>query len=47
MLDSICEIVARIVFSGIDGTLLIVPMIILLRVLYGQAVETIELFKEV
>lgn len=46
MIDFLCNIVAKIVFSGVNGIILIVPLIIVLRVLYGQVVETITLFKE-
>lgn len=39
MLDAICNLIARIVFSGIDGRILIVPLIILMHVIIGQAKE--------
>lgn len=39
MLDAICNIIAKIVFSGIDGKILIIPLIALIYVLIGQAKE--------
>ena len=47
MISLLCKVIEKIVFSGVDGTILIIPIIILLRVIYGQVLETIELFKEV
>lgn len=47
MIDFLCRLVAKIVFSGVNGTILILPLMIVLRVIWGQARETIELFREV
>lgn len=46
MLNLACSIISKIVFSGINGTVLIIPLILIFRVIWGQARETMELFTE-
>lgn len=36
-MDYICSVIARLVFSGINGTILIIPLVALLYIVYGQA----------
>lgn len=47
MLNLICTLVSKIVFTGLNGTSLIIPLLILLYVLYGQAKDVKRVFKEV
>lgn len=47
MLNAICDIIAKIVFSGVDGKILVVPLIILIWVMVGQAKEFNYVYKEV
>lgn len=46
MLDAICDMVAKIVFSGVDGKILVVPLIILIWVMIGQAKDFNYVYKE-
>lgn len=39
MLDAICNLVARVVFSGVNGKVLVIPLIILIWTMIGQAKE--------
>lgn len=47
MLNLICTLVSKIVFTGLNGTSLILPIGILLYVLYGQAKDVKRVFIEV
>ncbi|MBU5424970.1 hypothetical protein KQI41_00990 [Tissierella pigra] len=47
MLNLICTLVSKIVFSGLNGTSLILPLGILIYVLYGQAKDVKRVFIEV
>ena len=46
MLNSIMDLVAKIVFSGINGVIMVPILILVIYLLVGQAKETLELFKE-
>lgn len=47
MISFLCDVIAKIAFSNINGIVLI-PLLIFLFYLIGvQAVETIKVFKEV
>ncbi len=47
MLNLICSLVSKIVFTGINGTSLILPLAVLLYALYGQARDVKRVFIEV
>ncbi|MBU5311875.1 hypothetical protein KQI38_07520 [Tissierella carlieri] len=47
MLNLICKAVEKIVFSGIDGTILILPLVLLLSVLLGQAKDCIGVVRKI
>lgn len=47
MLNKLCALVSWIVFSGINGTILIIPLIILIYVAFGQVKEFISMAKEI
>lgn len=47
MLNSIMDLVAKIVFSGVNGVVMVPMLMLLIYLLVGQAKETIEVFKEV
>lgn len=47
MLNPIMNLVSKIVFSGINGKSLIIPIIFLLYLMLGQAKEVIEVSKEI
>lgn len=47
MLNLICTLVSKIVFTGINGTSLILPIGILLYVLHRQAKDVKRVFIEV
>lgn len=47
MLNQLCGLVSRIVFSGVNGTILIIPLTILLYITFGQVKEFITIAKEV
>lgn len=47
MLNLICTLVSEIVFTGINGTSLIIPLLILLYALCGQAKDVKRVFIEV
>ena len=47
MLNLICNLVSKIVFTGVNGTSLILPLVVLLYVLYGQAKDVKRVFIEV
>lgn len=43
----LCKVVEKIVFSGVDGTILILPVIGLIWVTIGQAKDCIRVAKKV
>lgn len=47
MLNSIIDLIAKLVFSGINGVIMVPILILVVYLLIGQAKETIEVFKEV
>lgn len=47
MLDAIAKVVEKIVLSGVDGRILIIPLLILLYAIIGQAKEAISMANEV
>lgn len=47
MLNLICRTVEKIVFSGVNGTILILPIIFLLWITWGQAKDCIRVIKKV
>ena len=47
MLNLICNLVSKIVFTGLNGTSLILPIGILLYVLYRQVKDVKRVFIEV
>jgi len=47
MLNLLCNLVDKIVSSGIDGTILILPLIVLIWVLIGQAKDCIRIVRRV
>ena len=47
MLNLLCREVEKIVFSGVNGTILILPLFILLWFMWGQAKDCIEITKRV
>lgn len=47
MLDFLCDLVEKIVFSGINGKILIIPLVIALKVLIGQVIKEWKFLKEV
>lgn len=47
MLNLICKSVGKIVSTGVDGTILILPLIVLILVLIGQAKDCIRVIKKV
>lgn len=46
-MDLICKVVEMIVFSGIDGKILILSLIFLLYVVYVQALEFVYITKKI
>lgn len=47
MFDLVVKTVERIVFSGVNGTVLIIPLIILIYVAVGQAREFTSMAREI
>ncbi len=47
MLNKLCDLVSRIVFSGVNGTILIIPLTILLYITFGQVQEFVSMAKEI
>ena len=47
MLNLICNLVSKIVFTGINGTILIVPLMVLLYVLSGQVKDVKQVAKQI
>lgn len=47
MLNVFMDLIAKIVFSGINGVVMVPVLVLVIYLLVGQAKETIELFKEV
>lgn len=47
MLNLLSRAIEKIVFSGMNGTTLILPLFILLWVMWGQAKDCIETIKRV
>lgn len=47
MLNSIMDLIAKIVFSGINGVVMVPILVLVTCLLVGQAKDTIEVFKEV
>lgn len=41
------RLVERIVFSGVDGRILIVPLLILIYVAVGQIMEFVDMAKDI
>lgn len=46
-MNYICSLVARFVFKGLNGTSLILPLLILLYVVYGQVKDFKRVFKQI
>lgn len=47
MINLLCNLVAKIVFSGVNGTILIPLLVFLLYISVGQVKEFIEINKQV
>lgn len=47
MLNLLCNLVDKLVSTGVDGTILILPLIVLIWVLVGQAKDCIRVTKKV
>ena len=47
MLNVFMDLIAKIVFTGVNGVVLIPILLLLIYLLVGQAKETIKIFKEV
>ena len=47
MLNLLCSGVEKIVFSNVDGTILILPVIFLLWIMWGQAKDCIRITKRI
>lgn len=47
MLDLLCRMVEKIVFSGVNGTILIPFLIILLWIMQGQAKDCFKIVRSV
>lgn len=46
MLNIVMDLIAKIVFSGINGVVMVPILILVVYLLVGQAKETIKIFKE-
>lgn len=47
MLNLLIKLIEKIVFSGVNGTILILPIIILLWFMFGQAKDCIKVVRKV
>ncbi|WP_312906814.1 hypothetical protein [Tissierella praeacuta] len=47
MSNLLCKAVEKIVFSGVNGTILIIPMGILLYIMCGQVKEFVRVTKDI
>lgn len=47
MLTVICKLIEKIVCTGVDGTILILPMIFLIWILFGQAKDCIQTIRRI
>lgn len=47
MLNLLCNLIEKIVLSGVDGTILIIPMGILLWIMYGQAKDFVKVARRI
>ena len=47
MLNLICKSVGKIVSTGVDGTILILPLMFLIYVIVGQAKDCVGVVKKV
>lgn len=43
----LCKVVEKIVFSGVDGTILILPLMFLIYVIVGQAKDCIGVVRNI
>lgn len=46
-MHALCKLVEKIVFSGVDGTILILPLLVLIYVIVGQAKDCIRMTREI
>lgn len=47
MLNMIMDLIAKLVFSGINGVVMVPILVLVVYLLVGQAKETIKIFREV